>query len=260
MTSRFDEIAFLSREQNEADLSVRMRKAIAAANADRRLTQRARRLLLYLIARIVPENGFTNPSGPNELCEAVQITPRVLQQQLEALNLNGHVLQELAVRSDEPHAWRFAFPHLAEGAEQTARRAPASRSGVVAAESARPTLAAPGLRLLEPSEESIQRAVIDHLRWRGHADTAYFSIPNGGYRRRAEAGRLKVTGVMAGAPDLVLFRQGQAFALELKSVSGRRSVVQSTLHTRLERAGVQVATAYGLDEALQQLIAWQLVR
>jgi hypothetical protein len=115
------------------------------------------------------------------------------------------------------------------------------------------------LRRAQP-EALIQRAIIDHLAWRGHVDAFSFHVPNGGYRRPVEAAILKSIGTIAGVPDIVIIYRGHVYALELKSERGRLSDVQRVTHERLRRAGATVATAFGLDQALAQLVRWDLLR
>jgi VRR-NUC domain len=66
-------------------------------------------------------------------------------------------------------------------------------------------------------------------------------------------------GVVAGAPDLLLWHDGKAFALELKSPDGRLSEAQSEMLGRLDKAGVYTCVAHGLDRALAVLEAWNLL-
>jgi VRR-NUC domain len=61
-----------------------------------------------------------------------------------------------------------------------------------------------------------------------------FAIPNGGYRTKAEAARLKWTGVVAGVPDLcVLAPVGRVFFLEVKTAVGRLSDAQREIFDSL---------------------------
>jgi hypothetical protein len=109
-------------------------------------------------------------------------------------------------------------------------------------------------------EQQIQKAIIQHLRLRGQPDCVFFHVPNGGARRRVEAAILKSLGVVAGVPDLLLFRGGHAYAIELKAPDGRPSAAQLEMLARLDVAGVYTALCYGLDRALAVLEAWHLLR
>jgi hypothetical protein len=110
------------------------------------------------------------------------------------------------------------------------------------------------------SEAQLQRAVLDHLRWRARTGVFAFHVPLGGYRRSVEAAILKSIGTVAGIPDIIVIYNGRCFALELKSKHGRLTDVQRVAHERLRAAGAHVATVYGIDAALVQLKRWHLLR
>jgi hypothetical protein len=109
-------------------------------------------------------------------------------------------------------------------------------------------------------EQQLQKAVFQHLAWRGVPGLFACHYPAGGWRSAAEAAIFKSLGVVAGIPDIIIFHAGRCFALELKTVLGRLSPTQSDTQTRMRAAGVTVATAVGLDGALAQLEQWELLR
>jgi hypothetical protein len=109
-------------------------------------------------------------------------------------------------------------------------------------------------------EQTIQRAVFEHLAVRRSPGTFAFHVPNGGWRSRAEAAILKGLGVVAGVPDVILVCDGRVYALELKAAGGRLSGAQRQVHDALRDAGAEVAMAAGLDEALARLGDWGLLR
>lgn len=110
------------------------------------------------------------------------------------------------------------------------------------------------------AEATIQTVVMQHLSLRARPGVVAFHVPSGGKRSRAEAGRFKAQGVVAGVPDVLIFANGSADGLELKTVKGRLSDEQHEMHRRLSAAGVIVATAYGLNEALRHLHDWELLK
>jgi hypothetical protein len=110
------------------------------------------------------------------------------------------------------------------------------------------------------SEHQTHLAVVEHLQWRAVSDLFAFHVPNGGWRTKAEAGLLKAMGVVAGVPDLMLLHQAHLFGLELKREGGRLSPDQIAVHDAMRRAGATVSTVYGVDEALDQLAEWKLLR
>jgi VRR-NUC domain len=109
-------------------------------------------------------------------------------------------------------------------------------------------------------EQGIQRAVFEHLAWRRAPGVFAFHPANGGWRSRTEAAILRGLGVVAGVPDVILVRNGKAYALELKAPGGRLSDAQRQAHDALRAAGAEVATAVGLDDAVAQLEGWGLLR
>jgi hypothetical protein len=109
-------------------------------------------------------------------------------------------------------------------------------------------------------EQQLQRAVIDHLRWRAVPQLFWMHYPAGGFRLPLEAKILRGLGTVAGVPDILAVHRGQLFALELKTKHGRLSPTQVAVHGALRDAGAQVATAHGIDEAVAQLSQWGLLR
>ena len=111
------------------------------------------------------------------------------------------------------------------------------------------------------TEEAVHRAVIRHLEYRSAPGVVWMHVPNGGGRSRAEAGVLKAMGTQPGVPDILAFRDGRCFGLELKRERGGRvSPAQAEMHTRLAEAGVEIAVAHGIDEAVDTLKQWGLIR
>jgi hypothetical protein len=110
-------------------------------------------------------------------------------------------------------------------------------------------------------EQQLQRAVLDHLRWRGAPGLWWCHYPAGGFRSAIEAAIFKSLGTAAGVPDLLLVHRGQLYGLELKGArGGRPSDAQIATHEAMRRAGAVVGTAWGLDHALALLATWGLLR
>jgi hypothetical protein len=112
------------------------------------------------------------------------------------------------------------------------------------------------------SEESdLQRAVVEHLKYRAVKGAFWFHCPNGGFRTKAEAGLFKAMGVRAGVPDLLLLCCGKLFALELKSRKGRCSENQLACHYALAEAGASgIAVVDSIDDAIAWLTTWGILR
>lgn len=121
----------------------------------------------------------------------------------------------------------------------------------------------PVRRISSREEDSIQRAVCQHLRQRGAPGLLWFHVPNGGRRRPIEAAIMKGLGVQAGVSDLILLCRGRFYALELKSDTGRPTEAQMEFVSRWNDTvqGNGAATiAHGLDAALRTLEIWGLLR
>jgi len=77
------------------------------------------------------------------------------------------------------------------------------------------------------SEDDIQ---IEVARWLDHRlpkDWRWYHCPNGGFRKKATAGRFKAMGLKAGIPDCVILRtDGSPIYIELKSFGGVLSNAQ----------------------------------
>jgi len=113
---------------------------------------------------------------------------------------------------------------------------------------------------MKRGEDQIQRAILEHLALRAIRDAFWFHVPNGGWRSPIEASVFKGIGVKAGVPDLILIAGGKCHGLELKTEQGRLTPTQRTTQALLAAAGAEVATAHGLDQALEQLNRWGLLR
>src|SRR5262245_35809172 len=109
-------------------------------------------------------------------------------------------------------------------------------------------------------EQSIQSALFGYLRWRAAPGVFAFHPANGGYRRPIEAAVPNGCGVIPGVPDVIIIHNGRTFALELKSETGKLTAVQSACHDALRAAGATVATAYGIDQAVEFLEQHGLLR
>jgi hypothetical protein len=107
------------------------------------------------------------------------------------------------------------------------------------------------------AEARVQAAVVDWVRAVSPRVIVY-AIPNGGYRTKAEAARLKWTGTLAGIPDLgLVFPGGQAGFLEVKPPKrGRLSDMQSEMLPRLEALGARCAIVRSIDDARTVFRTW----
>lgn len=104
-------------------------------------------------------------------------------------------------------------------------------------------------RNMKRPEDALQQEVVRHLRTRPMAGVFFFHVPN----HKARANYLKAMGMVEGMTDLVIIKDGRAYALELKRPKGTKSLDQIACHACLRGAGVDPYTAYGLPDALQWL-------
>ncbi len=109
-------------------------------------------------------------------------------------------------------------------------------------------------------ESAIQRALCDHLSWRGVPGLVWTATANGGKRNAREAARMKAEGVKAGMPDLLFWYRCRAYALELKTETGRLSKIQETMLIKLRAAGATATHVHGLDQALAWLEQMGLIK
>jgi hypothetical protein len=109
-------------------------------------------------------------------------------------------------------------------------------------------------------EAQLQRAVLEHLRWRGVPGLFVFHYPAGGWRSPVEAAIFKSLGVVAGVPDLLIICDSRCFGLELKTGQGRLTPTQIDTQARMRAAGATVGTAIEIDAALKLLEQWGLLR
>lgn len=83
------------------------------------------------------------------------------------------------------------------------------------------------------------------------------AIPNGGWRHKATAAKLKAEGVKPGVPDICLPWPSKGFHglfIEMKRlVGGRLSDEQKAWSERLLAAGYQVKVCKGFEEAKQAI-------
>lgn len=106
----------------------------------------------------------------------------------------------------------------------------------------------------------MQRACAIYLESRRNVvrDLVYTHIPHGGKRRRVEAAIFKGIGVVAGAPDFVIWRKGGGVAnIELKAKGGRLSPAQKSFGDGLRALGhsYHVINAETPSDAVTQLQA-----
>jgi hypothetical protein len=110
-----------------------------------------------------------------------------------------------------------------------------------------------------PYEHEEQKRVVEWCRWvrnKYPAAERIFAIPNGGWRHKATAGKLKAEGARPGIPDLFLpVPKGSCHGLwiEMKRRGGRISENQKAEIELLQADGYRVEVCYGADQAIKVL-------
>jgi VRR-NUC domain len=105
-------------------------------------------------------------------------------------------------------------------------------------------------------EARIQAAIVEWIRTVA-PNVLVFHVPNGGFRSKVEAARLKWTGVVAGVPDLAIIAPGgRAHFLEIKTTSGRLSEDQRDVIGALAKLGSPVMTVTSVDDARRAFAGW----
>jgi hypothetical protein len=95
--------------------------------------------------------------------------------------------------------------------------------------------------------------MVEFVRWVA-PQVKIFAVPNGGLRTKAEAARLKWTGVLAGVLDLVLLLpNGRCAFWETKTPRGRLSDDQIDMTQWLEANGHAWALVRSIDDARREL-------
>lgn len=126
---------------------------------------------------------------------------------------------------------------------------------------------------MKDEEHQIQCACV---RWFAYQYPKYkgllFAVPNGSYRSKATAGRLKAEGVVAGVSDLILLvprchakitennaasiEIKHALCIEMKTAKGRQSPEQKIWQRLVEGHGYKYAVCRSLDEFIDTIEAY----
>lgn len=102
-------------------------------------------------------------------------------------------------------------------------------------------------------EDTRQAAIVEYVRTVA-PHILIWAVPNGGLRTKREAALLKLTGVLAGVPDLTLaYAFGKSVFWETKTPRGRLSKAQKEVHERLRELGHYVAIVWDIDDARSEL-------
>jgi hypothetical protein len=109
-------------------------------------------------------------------------------------------------------------------------------------------------------EARLHRAICQILKLSAFDDVLWLHPPNAGIRSGIEAGYLKSLGLLPGAADLLFWRGGKSYALEVKAAGGRLSDTQKAFRDRFIAAGGEWASVDNIDQAITVLRDWQLIK
>ena len=101
---------------------------------------------------------------------------------------------------------------------------------------------------------------MQHLKLTTVPGIVYFSVPNEGKRSMYTAGDLKAKGLRSGVSDLVIFRDGRAYCLELKAKGEKQEPPQIAFEADCLIAGVPYACVDCIDAAITTLRTWGIIK
>ena len=108
------------------------------------------------------------------------------------------------------------------------------------------------------AEAKIQASIVQWIRLVA-PELVCFHVPNGGFRTKAEAARLKWIGTLAGVPDLiVLGLDGRAFLIEVKGPGGALSPEQIVIRDRCTSLRIPYCVAQSIDDARVAFRLWEI--
>jgi hypothetical protein len=103
------------------------------------------------------------------------------------------------------------------------------------------------------SEDNFQKAVARYLDAKG---LLWFHCPNGGRRYKGDGAKLKVMGVKAGIPDIMILEARKncyGFAIELKVGNNKCSPEQNEMRRHFIAANWHVLVSYSLDQVIYEI-------
>jgi len=115
--------------------------------------------------------------------------------------------------------------------------------------------------IVRPREIRLHLDVARVLREHCLPEWVWWHTPNGGKRDVITGAQLKLMGVRAGVPDIILISpHGSVRLLELKRPGETLSDAQEEFRIHCIRHGIAHAIAYDIDQALIALDAWSCLR
>lgn len=115
-------------------------------------------------------------------------------------------------------------------------------------------------------ESDLQVELVEYLEYFEKKDCfTFFAVPNEALgKARSGAGiarmkRLQKMGLRSGVADLIFFKRGRAYCLELKSKVGKQSESQKNFESICLFVGVPYVVARSFNEAVSVLKEWGIL-
>lgn len=106
-------------------------------------------------------------------------------------------------------------------------------------------------------EHQIQVACVQWFRYQySKLSLNLFAVPNGGQRGKAQAGKLKAEGVLAGVSDLILLVASNGYyglLIEMKTDKGKQSESQKHWQQHIEQYGYKYVVCRSLDDFQKEI-------
>lgn len=112
---------------------------------------------------------------------------------------------------------------------------------------------------MHPSEDKIQAQIFQyyHNTFCLNEKCIIFSVPNGGHRNKAEAMKLKATGLLSGVSDLLINHFGAWHCVEVKEpLKGKQSPEQKRFERIIRGLNTSYDIVYSLDEFKALILKW----
>lgn len=117
----------------------------------------------------------------------------------------------------------------------------------------------PVLTRKDASEEAIQKAFFQWVKLACPKGVICFAVPNGEFRHKATAARLKTLGVMAGVADVVVVLPDISVGfIEFKANKGVPNADQREFRKRCEAIGAPYAICRDSTEAKELVERWAI--
>lgn len=104
-------------------------------------------------------------------------------------------------------------------------------------------------------EDTLQMRVMSFIKV-AYPHVLAIHCPNGGKRNAREGARFKKMGVLAGTPDILLWFNGKAAAIELKAGKNNLEQTQIEWRDRFVHAGGLWALCRSVDDVAAKLKEW----